>query len=427
MYDDNINGSNITAADSITANISNYGRFTLKTKIPHVVDGLKTVHRRILTRVAKLEKMSKVSTMAGNVMKIHPHGDLSISEAITELTKPYTNIIPLIHGVGNVGEYGSGDGPAAPRYLDIIPHPFATEVFFNRTHKKALKYVPTETDEGLEELYLIPAIPMSLLINTMAMIIGFKTEIYPLNFKNLCVLTTKFIDIETGKSKDSLKSLNKYMIPDFPTPCLIRNSQELLKEYNKGNYDAALIIDGTLELHKNKIIIKTLAPGVNFSEMVYTKLCKILQRRDMKYISAVDNLTGKDTPDIEGHVEVTLKKGVSPFDVLNSLKNIIRFQSTKHPTRLYVTEEGLGLHCTPLQLLDIWYKARIKSIIAELKQKQSQLMKERRKAEALVIAHDHAKEIFNVFNTSEHWEKAVEILYRGLYSQLPRKTDPQNS
>lgn len=406
------NTNDVTASESIKDNMKIFGSFSLETKIPHIIDGLKKVHRRIIMKMGTTDDMDKVASVTGLVMKVHHHADGSISDTVSEMAKPYTNIIPFVKAIGNIGMYGGFDGPAAPRYLDVVPHPFTKDVYFNKIHPKAIKYTPTEDGKDFEPVNYIPAIPIALMINTVGIMIGYKTEIYPLGFEEICTIAKKYVQIKTGVLPISEKELIKYMTPDFPTPCFIRNQRELMREYKRNNFDAPIVVDGIMELHSTGITFRTLAPGVKYVKYVYTKLCDAMKAKRIKYIASIDNLSGDKTDVKESNVSIVLKRGVSPFDVLDDIKREIRFTTIKTPSRIYIDENGTGVNCTPFMLLDKWYTVRSKSIVAELKQRQSSLVRDQRKAEALVIAHASAKDIFNVFNTSSTWEEAVITLHK---------------
>lgn len=91
--------------------------------IPDVRDGLKPVHRRILYAMHKMKSGAvspyrKSARIVGEVMgKYHPHGDLSVYDALTLMAQPFGNNIPLIDGHGNFGSI-DGESPAAMRYTE---------------------------------------------------------------------------------------------------------------------------------------------------------------------------------------------------------------------------------------------------------------------------------------------------------------------
>ena len=110
-----------------------YAFATLESRIPHCMDGLLQLHRRILWSIKTDFELKQVAVRMGDVLsKYHPHGDSSISDGITMLAKPYKFAIPLLDKEGSAGTY-SNPRPAAPRYLDVCCSKFTKDIFFDDT------------------------------------------------------------------------------------------------------------------------------------------------------------------------------------------------------------------------------------------------------------------------------------------------------
>lgn len=101
----------------------------LERAVPHIIDGLKPVQRRILHTMWRMEdgRYNKVAGIVGETMKFHPHGDASIGDALVQLGQKEM----LIDTQGNWGNILTGDGAAAPRYIEARLTNFAKEVVFN--------------------------------------------------------------------------------------------------------------------------------------------------------------------------------------------------------------------------------------------------------------------------------------------------------
>ena len=97
----------------------------LERAVPYVNDGLKPVQRRILHSMRELDdgRYNKVANIIGNTMKYHPHGDASIGDALVQLGQKDL----LIDCQGNWGNILTGDGAAAPRYIEARLSKFALE------------------------------------------------------------------------------------------------------------------------------------------------------------------------------------------------------------------------------------------------------------------------------------------------------------
>src|SRR3989344_725310 len=81
--------------------------------LPDVRDGLKPVHRRILYAMHEMglthaAKFRKSATVVGSVLgNYHPHGDISVYDAMVKMAQDFSLRYPLILGQGN---FGSVDG-----------------------------------------------------------------------------------------------------------------------------------------------------------------------------------------------------------------------------------------------------------------------------------------------------------------------------
>ena len=74
--------------------------------IPDLRDGFKPVQRRIMATLGKMDdgKFHKVANVIGDTMKLHPHGDASIGDALVVLAnKEY-----FIERQGNFGNIVTG-------------------------------------------------------------------------------------------------------------------------------------------------------------------------------------------------------------------------------------------------------------------------------------------------------------------------------
>ena len=101
----------------------------LERAVPSLHDGFKPVQRRILHSMKELDdgRYNKVANVIGNTMKYHPHGDASIGDALVQLGQKEL----LIDCQGNWGNTLTGDGAAAPRYIEARLSKFASHVVFN--------------------------------------------------------------------------------------------------------------------------------------------------------------------------------------------------------------------------------------------------------------------------------------------------------
>jgi len=203
--------------------------------VPDVRDGLKPVQRRILYSMKELglepdKPHRKSARIVGDTMgKYHPHGDSSIYEALVNMTKDYSLMIPLVDGHGNFGSI-DGDGAAAMRYTEARLSPGAMALL-DQLDKDLTEFVPN-FDGSEKEPTVLPAMIPNLLINgTTGIAVGMATNIPPHNPEEVINGIIAYMD----NPDITINELMKYIpAPDFPTGGTIINADEMEKIYETG-------------------------------------------------------------------------------------------------------------------------------------------------------------------------------------------------
>ena len=148
--------------------------------IPELRDGCKPVQRRILTTLAAMDdgRFHKVANVIGETMKLHPHGEASISDALVVLAnKEY-----FIERQGNFGNLMTGHPAAAPRYIECRLSELARDTLF---HKKLTETRPSYDGRREEPVVLPVKVPVVLMLGTEGIAVGMSTRILPHNFGEL--------------------------------------------------------------------------------------------------------------------------------------------------------------------------------------------------------------------------------------------------
>lgn len=408
--------TNLTAAEAVYNNMKEYSEYTWRSKFPNVIDGLKPVLRRILVSMHNNPGEAKEATVAGRVMAMHPHGDAAISDAIAGLTQPFGNIIPLVYSTGNVGTY-VGEKPASSRYLVVEEAEESVDLFFKSTEASCLKMVPCESEKGTEPANFVPVLPTTLLIPVLGIGCAYKTETSAMSVQNVCSLAKEFVRLKYTSLdyKKQLGSLAKYMLPDFPSYCTLRNSKQIVSEYRAGRFDCPFLIDGILDISKDSITIITLPPDRSFGKVTNDVGLKVVRDKTSwlhEHFLDIKDLAGRKSGNDKGKTTCVLRRGENPFEVLSTFKKIVQVSSSWKPTRIYFDDDEGLVEETPISLLDKWADARYKVVLGGLKQKQISLMEQFRKMMALVIIVDHAKEVCDIFRTAKHEDDTVKILVK---------------
>src|SRR5256885_6228321 len=153
--------------------------------LPDVRDGLKPVHRRLLYAMRQLRLdpaggFKKCARVVGDVIgKYHPHGDVSVYDALVRLAQDFAVRYPLVEGQGNFGNI-DGDNAAAMRYTEAKLTPFA-QLLLDGIDEDAVDFRPTYDGEDEEPVVLPAAFPNLLANGASGIAVGMATSVAPHN------------------------------------------------------------------------------------------------------------------------------------------------------------------------------------------------------------------------------------------------------
>ena len=234
--------------DSITHHLSgmyqnwflDYASYViLERAVPHIMDGLKPVQRRILHSMKRMDdgRYNKVANIVGHTMQFHPHGDASIKDALVQLGQKEL----LIDCQGNWGNILTGDDAAAGRYIEARLSKFALDVVFNpKTTDWKLSY----DGRNKEPIALPVKFPLLLAQGAEGIAVGLSCKILPHNFNELCDAAVSYLHDEPFQ-----------LYPDFPTGGSIDVSK-----YNDGMRGGSVRVRAKIEKRDNKTLAITEIP-----------------------------------------------------------------------------------------------------------------------------------------------------------------------
>jgi topoisomerase-4 subunit A len=244
----------------------------LERAVPHIIDGLKPVQRRILHSMKRIDdgRFNKVANIIGNTMQYHPHGDASIGDALVSIGQKEL----LVDTQGNWGNIYTGDGAAASRYIEARLSPFANEVLFNaKTTEWKLSY----DGRNKEPVTLPVKFPLLLALGAEGIAVGLSSKILPHNFIELIDASIKYLQ---GKGFE--------LYPDFPTGGLAE-----VTRYNDGLRGGAIRVRARIEKLDNKtLVIKDLPYGKNTGTLIET-IIKASEKGKIK-IKRIDDNTAEN-------------------------------------------------------------------------------------------------------------------------------------
>ena len=240
----------------------------LERAVPHIIDGLKPVQRRILHSMRRLDdgRYNKVANIVGHTMQFHPHGDASIGDALVQLGQKDL----LIDCQGNWGNILTGDGAAAPRYIEARLSKFALEVVFNpKTTEWKLSY----DGRNKEPIALPVKFPLLLAQGVEGIAVGLSSKILPHNFNELCDAAISYLHEEDFK-----------LYPDFQTGGSIDVSK-----YNDGERGGSVKIRALIDKVDNKTLAIKEIPYGKTTSTVIDSILKAVDKGKIKVRKVDDN------------------------------------------------------------------------------------------------------------------------------------------
>ncbi|MDR2816921.1 MAG: DNA gyrase/topoisomerase IV subunit A [Proteiniphilum sp.] len=264
----------------------------LERAVPHIFDGLKPVQRRILHAMKRMDdgRYNKVANIIGTTMQYHPHGDASIGDALVQLGQKDL----LIDCQGNWGNILTGDGAAAPRYIEARLNKFALEVLFN---PKTTEWKASYDGRNKEPVTLPAKFPLLLAQGAEGIAVGLSSKILPHNFNEVCDAAVKYLQGEDFT-----------LYPDFQTGGYID-----VEKYNDGERGGSVKIRTTISKLDNKtLVIKDIPYGKTTAGLVDS----ILRANDKGKIKIrkVDDITAQNV-----EIQVQLAPGVSSDKTIDAL------------------------------------------------------------------------------------------------------------
>lgn len=244
----------------------------LERAVPHALDGLKPVQRRILHSLKELDdgRYNKVANVIGNTMKYHPHGDASIGDALVQIGQKDV----LLDMQGNWGNTSTGDSAAAPRYIEVRLSKFALNVAFN---PKTTEWLSSYDGRNKEPDTLPIKFPLLLAQGAEGIAVGLSCKILPHNFNEL-------IDASIAE----LKKEPFELFPDFLT-----GGSADVSEYNDGKRGGRVKVRAKIELRKKNLLAITELPFGKTTSSLIDSILSANDKGKIKISRIEDNTSDK--------------------------------------------------------------------------------------------------------------------------------------
>ncbi len=356
----------------------------LERAVPDIYDGLKPVHRRILHAMKELDdgRYNKVANIIGHTMKYHPHGDASIGDALVQLGQKDL----LIDTQGNWGNVLTGDGAAAPRYIEARLSKFALDVLFNpKTTSWKLSY----DGRNKEPVSLPVKFPLLLAQGVEGIAVGLASKILPHNFNEL-------IDA----SVNVLQEKDFEIFPDFQTGCMADFSR-----YNDGIRGGKVRIRAKINQRDKKTLVITEIPfGTNTTNLI-DSIVSANDKGKIK-IKKIDDNTAEDV-----EIIIHLAPGVSPDQTIDALYAFTNCEISISPNSC-VIEKGKPKFAGVKEILRTSVNNTVSLLKMELEIRKNELQEQWHfsSLEKIFIK----ERIYRNIEECKTWESVLESIDKGL-------------
>ena len=295
--------------------------------LPDVRDGMKPVHRRILYAMNQMglsynKPYRKSAGVVGEVMgKFHPHGDLSIYDALVRMAQDFSLRVPLIDGQGNFGSI-DGDPPAAMRYTECRLEKVSDSLLYD-IDKETVDFQDNYDGREQEPIVLPARFPNLLVNGSGGIAVGMATNIPPHNLGEIVDGCVALIDNPAITLDEMLKIIPG---PDFPTGGIILGRAGIRSAYETGR--GSLIMRAKVEVEdirndRQAIVVTEIPYQVNKATMV-EKIADLVREKRIEGISDL-----RDESDREGYrVVIELKRDAVADVVLNQLYRYTPLQTS---------------------------------------------------------------------------------------------------
>ncbi|MGR4070618.1 DNA topoisomerase IV subunit A [Streptococcus parasuis] len=403
------NIQNMSLEDIMGERFGRYSKYIIQERaLPDIRDGLKPVQRRILYSMNKdgntFDKgYRKSAKSVGNIMgNFHPHGDVSIYDAMVRMSQDWKNREILVEMHGNNGSM-DGDPPAAMRYTEARLSEMAGYLLAD-IEKKTVPFAWNFDDTEKEPTVLPAAFPNLLVNGATGISAGYATDIPPHNLAEVIDAVVYMIDHPTAKLEKLMEFLPG---PDFPTGAIIQGADEIKKAYETGK--GRVVVRSRCDIEqlkggKKQIIVTEIPYEVNKAVLV-KKIDDVRVNNKVPGIAEV-----RDESDRTGlRIAIELKKDSDEQTILNYLYKYTDLQINYNFNMVAIdnfTPRQVGLQ----KILSSYIAHRREIIIARSKFDKEKAEKRLHIVEGLIRVISILDEVIALIRASENKSDAKENL-----------------
>lgn len=356
----------------------------LERAVPHLDDGLKPVQRRILHAMKRLDdgRFNKVANVIGHTMQFHPHGDTSIGDALVQLGQRDL----LVETQGNWGNILTGDGAAAPRYIEARLTKFAQDVVFNtKTTEWKLSY----DGRNKEPVTLPVKFPLLLAHGIEGIAVGLASKILPHNFNEL--IDASILHLQEKPFE---------IFPDFPTGGLADFTR-----YNDGLRGGQVRLRAKIsKLDKKTLVITDLPYGKTTGSLIES-IIKANDRGKIK-VKRIDDNTAEYV-----EILVQLAPGVSSDKTIDALFAFTDCEVSISPNSCVIHDEKPNfMGVTDILKRSAQNTVGLLTLELEIRKKELEDSWHQSSLEKIFIEN----RIYRDIEECETWESIIDTIDKGL-------------
>ena len=377
--------------------------------LPDVRDGFKPVHRRVLFGMDGLglrytSQTKKSARIVGEVLgKFHPHGDLSVYDAMARMAQDWSLRYPLVFGQGNFGSM-DGDPVAAMRYTEAKLSKLSDEVLAD-LDKDTVDF-QNNFDDSLQEPTVMPTkVPLLLLNGSSGIAVGMATNMAPHNLSECCDAICAYVDNPDITVEELMHHIKG---PDFPTGGIIQGHQGIRDAFETGR--GRIVIRSKTEIEvsdsgRETIVVTEIPYMVNKRELI-EKIAELVENKKIDGISYInDETTMKDGV----RIVIRLKKDANSNVVLNTLFKYTPLQSSFSVNNVALVN-GRPRLLNLKELIKYFVRHRHEVILRRTRFDLDKAQKRAHILEGLLKALDIIDEIIRIIRSSKTVEDAKNEL-----------------
>ena len=367
--------------------------------LPDVRDGLKPVHRRILYTMYERnltpdKPYHKCAATVGAVLgDYHPHGDMSVYDAMVRLAQSFSMLYMLVDGHGNFGSV-DGDPPAAYRYTESRMSKMAMSMLTD-IEKETVDFMPNYDDSKKEPIVLPSRFPNLLVNGSTGIAVGMATNIPPHNLREVIDGMCCLIDNPDAGLEELMEHIKG---PDFPTAGIVMGRSGIRAAYGTGR--GKIIVRARAEIQETKngrfsIVVSELPYQVNKARLIES-IADLVKEKRIEGISDINDYTSREGM----HMVVDLKRDANPQVVLNQLYTYTQMQTTFGVIMLALVN-GEPQILTLKEVLQNYIDFQCEVIVRRTRYDLRKAQERAHILEGLLIALDFIDEVIEILRASK--------------------------